>query len=168
LIDRLRTSYRPTRKEDLQGIQLNAVVEDVYALVATHLRHNRTTFEFHPDPNLPLIAGLSDQFHQVVLNLLMNAVEAMLDGGKLTVITEVVDQNEVLLSVSDTGPGIDPVLLPHIFDPFVTSKESGTGLGLTITYDIIHRHNGRIIAENNADGGATFKFWLPIHTEETI
>jgi signal transduction histidine kinase len=168
LIDRLRTSYRPTHKEDFQSIQLNTVVEDVYALVATHLRHNRITFEFHPDPNLPLIAGLSDQFHQVILNLLMNAVEAMLDGGKLTVITDLVDQKEVLLSVSDTGPGIDPVLLPNIFDPFVTSKESGTGLGLTITYDIIHRHNGRIIAENNTDGGATFKFWLPIHAEETI
>lgn len=162
LIDRLRTSYRPTRKEDFQTIQLNSVVEDVYALVATHLRHNQIAFEFHPDPNLPLIAGLSDQFHQVVLNLLMNAVEAMSDGGKLTVVTELVDQKEVLLSVSDTGPGIEPVLLPHIFDPFVTSKESGTGLGLTITYDIVHRHNGRIAAQNAPGGGAIFTFWIPI------
>jgi signal transduction histidine kinase len=101
-----------------------------------------------------------------VLNLLMNAVEAMSEGGKLTVITELAGQKEVLLSVSDTGPGINPVLLPHIFDAFVTSKESGTGLGLTITYDIVHRHNGRITAENNAGGGATFKFWLPLHGEE--
>jgi len=167
MIERLRTSYRPTRKEDFQLVQLNAVVEDVYALVATHLRHNQIAFEFHPDPNLPLITGLTDQFHQVVLNLLMNAVEAMSDGGKLTVTTELVDQKEVLLSISDTGPGIDPAVLPHIFDAFVTSKESGTGLGLTITYDIVHRHHGQITAENNADGGATFKFWLPLHGEET-
>ena len=60
------------------------------------------------------------------------------------------------------------MLLPRIFDAFVTSKESGTGLGLTITYDIVHRHNGRIKAENNPDGGATFKIWLPAYRSEEI
>jgi signal transduction histidine kinase len=168
LIERLRTSYRSTRVEDLQPVQINNVVEDVYALMSTHLRHNSIAFEFHPDPDLPLIAGLPDQIRQVILNLLMNGSEAMPSGGRLIVSTEVVDKKEVLLTVSDTGPGIEPELLPHIFDAFVTSKDSGTGLGLTITYDIIHHHNGRIQAENNPDQGATFKIWFPTHVEEDL
>lgn len=168
LIERLRASYRPTQLNEFQPLQLNTIVEDVYALLTTHLRHKRVAFEFHPDPDLPLVSGLQDQLRQVTLNLLMNGVEAIKNGGRLTVSTEVAESGEVMLSVSDTGPGIDPVLLPHIFDAFVTSKESGTGLGLTITYDIVHRHQGRIQAENNPTGGATFRIWLPIFQTEQI
>jgi signal transduction histidine kinase len=168
MIERLRTSYRPTRREDFQPVQLNNVVENIYALVATHLRHNQIAFEFHPHPHLPLVSGLPDQLRQVVLNLLMNAVEAMSNGGHLAVSTDFKDRAEVVVSVSDTGPGIDPLILPHIFDAFVTSKESGTGLGLAITYDIVHRHNGQITARNNDSGGATFSFWLPIPGKEAL
>ena len=166
LIDRLRTSYRSTRVEDMQPVHINNVIEDVYALMATHLRHNNIAFEFHPDPNLPLIAGLPDQIRQVILNLLMNGVDAMPSGGRLIVSTQLLENKEVLLTVADTGSGIETALLPHIFDAFVTNKESGTGLGLTITYDIIHRHNGRIRAENNPDRGATFKIWLQTYARE--
>ncbi len=166
LIERLRASYRPTQMNEFQPIQLNTIVEDVYALLATHLRHKQVAFEFHPDPELPLISGLPDQLRQVTLNLLMNGVEAIQNGGRLTVSTEAAESGKVMLTVSDTGPGIDPVLLPHIFDAFVTSKEGGTGLGLTITYDIVHRHQGRIQAENNPTGGATFRIWLPISQAE--
>lgn len=166
LIDRLRTSYRPTYKEDFQTIQLNSVVEDIYALASTHLRHNQIAFEFHPDPDLPPVAGLPDQMRQVILNLLMNASEAMPGGGRLTVTTQRISNNEVSVTVSDTGNGIEEEILPKIFDAFVTNKETGTGLGLTITYDIIHRHNGRIIAENAPGGGAKFTFWLPALEKE--
>jgi signal transduction histidine kinase len=65
--------------------------------------------------------------------------------------------------VKDTGPGVDPEILPRIFDAFITSKHTGTGLGLTITRDIIQQHHGRITAENAAGGGATFSVWLPVH-----
>jgi signal transduction histidine kinase len=71
-------------------------------------------------------------------------------------------QNEVLILVKDTGPGIDPLILPKIFEPFITSKHTGTGLGLTITRDIIEQHHGRISAENNPEGGAIFRVWLPV------
>ena len=168
LIDRLRTSYRSTRVEDMQPVQINNVVEDVYALVATHLRHKNIAFEFHPEPSLPLIAGLPDQIRQVILNLLMNGAEAMPSGGRLIVATELLDNKETLLTVSDTGMGIEPELLPRIFDAFVTGKETGTGLGLTITYDIVHRHNGRIQAGNNSDRGATFKVWFPAQAQEKL
>ena len=65
-----------------------------------------------------------------------------------------------------TGTGIEPDLLPNIFDAFVTNKQRGTGLGLTITYDIVMKHYGRITAENNPDKGSTFKIWLPINKSE--
>lgn len=165
LIERLRSSYRPTQTVDFQPVQINALLEDVHSLVATHLRHNKIAFEFHPDPELTAISGLPDQLKQVTLNLVMNAVEAMPHGGRLKIATAG-KGNEICFSIMDTGPGIHPDMLPTIFDPFVTSKETGTGLGLTISYDIVQRHNGRIVAENAPEGGAVFTVWLPIHKQE--
>lgn len=167
MIARLRATYRPAKDEDFQPVDINNLVEDVYALVATHLRHNGISFAFHPDPGLPLVPGLADQLRQVLLNLLMNAVEAMTSGGKLEVCTLFLpEENKAFLSVADNGPGIEPSLLPHIFDAFVTGKQNGTGLGLTISYDIVMKHGGRIEAKNNPEGGATFSIWLPIGTEK--
>ena len=85
-------------------------------------------------------------------------------GGRLTVRTRSLpQQKEVLLTVTDTGPGIDTEIMPNIFDPFITGKSTGTGLGLTITHDIIEQHHGRIEAENDPNGGAVFNVWLPIY-----
>jgi signal transduction histidine kinase len=67
-----------------------------------------------------------------------------------------------VLTFKDTGSGIDPQLLPHIFEPFITDKDKGTGLGLTISYDIIQQHRGEIQAENDPKEGAIFKVWLPV------
>ena len=167
LIERLRSTYRPIQAEDFLPTQINNIIEDVYALITTHLRHNEIVYEFHPDPDLPLIPALPNQIRQVILNLLMNAVEIMTSGGKLTVSTKLLqDSNEILLSVSDTGPGIAPDLLPNIFEAFVTNKQRGTGLGLTISYDIVMKHHGRITAENNPEAGALFQVWLPINNRE--
>jgi signal transduction histidine kinase len=167
LIERLRSAYRPVRIKDFQPVQLNNLVEDVYALIATHMRHKQIAFEFIPDPELPAVSGISDQIRQVVLNLFLNAIEVMKPGGCLMVQTQsLVPLREVLLSVTDTGPGIDPEILPSIFEPFITSKSTGTGLGLTITLDIIQQHHGRIEVENNPSRGATFKVWLPVDGEE--
>ncbi len=101
----------------------------------------------------------------MVLNLFLNAVEVMSPEGRLTVQTYGLPlQNEVLLTVKDTGPGIDPEILPRIFEPFITSKLTGTGLGLTITHDIIEQHHGRMEAKNDPQGGAIFNIWLPTDT----
>jgi len=163
LIERLRSAYRPIRIRDFQPMNLNDLIEDVHTLIATHMRHKEIVFEFHPDSNLPKFLGVSDQIRQVVLNLFLNAIEVMEPGGRLTVETRYLhQQNEVLLAVTDTGSGIDAEILPHIFDPFITSKHTGTGIGLTITQDIIQQHHGRIEAANNPTEGATFKVWLPV------
>jgi len=113
---------------------------------------------------LSLVAGISDQLRQVVLNLFLNAVEVMKPGGRLTVQTcSLSEQKEILLTIRDSGPGIDPEILPRIFDPFITTKHTGTGLGLTITHDIVDQHHGRILAENDPEGGAVFYVWLAAH-----
>ena len=168
LIERLRSAYRPVRIKDFRPVDLNNLIEDVHALILSHMRQKQIAFEFLPDPDLPNVSGLQDQIRQVVLNLFLNAIEVMKPGGCLTVQTRGrILQNEVLFSVKDTGPGIDTEILPHIFEPFITSKHTGTGLGLTITHDIIEQHHGRIEARNDPDGhgGAVFNIWLPTHEE---
>jgi signal transduction histidine kinase len=162
LLNRLRTTYRPIHSDDIEEIQINDVVEDIYALTSTHMRHNDIVFEFHPDPNLPTVRGVTDQIRQVVLNLFINAIESMETEGHLTVFTQQSpEEDQVLLYVADTGTGITPEILPKIFEPFFTSKKTGTGLGLSITSDIIHQHGGEIQVENNEQGGATFTVRFP-------
>jgi len=162
LIERLRSTYRPVRRQDFQPVELNNLIEDIHALIATHMRQKEIAFEFIPDPGLPIILGLPDQIRQVVLNLFLNAIEVMKPGGRVTALTRCLPaQNEIFLSVKDTGPGIDAEILPRIFEPFITSKYTGTGLGLTITHDIIQQHHGRIEAENHPQGGAVLNIWLP-------
>ena len=166
LLERLRSTYRPLHPEEFRPVQINDVIEDVYKLIATHLRHKNISFEFHPDPNLPPATGLADHLKQVALNLFLNAVEAMPHGGHLCIDTfSLPAKSEVVFSIIDNGAGIEPTLLPQIFDPFVTNKETGTGLGLTITHEIIEQHRGRILAENVPAGGAKFTIWLPVWKE---
>lgn len=169
MIERLRATYRPAQAEDFQPTQLNNLIEDVYALLALHLKKNHIVFEFHPQPDLPAIPALADQMRQVILNLFINAVEAMSEaGGVLRAQTKFLkDANEILIRVSDTGRGIAEAILPHIFEPFITNTPGGTGLGLTISRDIVIKHQGRIHAENDPQGGAVFQVWLPIKRRES-
>jgi signal transduction histidine kinase len=100
-----------------------------------------------------------------LLNLCLNAVEAMPGGGRLAIGVEPAG-DEVLVTVADTGIGIDTTALANVFDPFYTTKDGGTGLGLAITYDIVRRHNGRIEVESRVGHGTTFKLWLPEWKEQ--
>jgi signal transduction histidine kinase len=163
LIARLRETYRPTTHEEFQPESLNSLVAEVQRLLSTHLRHAQITFEFLPDDDLPEIPIIRDQIKQVILNICLNAVEAMLGGGLVTVITKNQPQTRtVQLSISDNGPSINPEILPYIFDPFVTTKEGGTGLGLAISYDIVRRHDGQINVNSKPGHGTTFIITLPI------
>jgi signal transduction histidine kinase len=167
LIGRLRATYRTPRSEEFQDVHLNSVIEDVYALTATYMRHKKIAFEYCPDVEIPVLHGIPDQIRQVLLNLFMNAIDAIQTEGKLIVQTQDLPlEKRILLTVSDTGVGISPEILPHIFEPFTTDKDTGTGLGMTITRDIILQHHGEIQARNNPEGGAVFMVWLPVLGEE--
>ena len=162
MLQRLRRSYLPAGRGEFSPVALNDLVDEVSMLVATHLRHSQISFEFHPDPDLPLVLGSEDQLRQVILNLVINAVDAMSSGGHLTISTQADEpRGEILVTIADSGPGIAPEVLPKIFEAFVTTKEHGSGLGLNICSQIVQAHQGRISAENNPQGGATFFVWLP-------
>lgn len=166
MLARLRSTYRPIHASEFKAVQLRRVIQEVYALVATHLRHNNITFTFNDHDPLPDVAGLEDQLRQVLLNLVMNSTEAMGNGGHLAISVRLADASQVLITVEDDGPGIDSQILPNIFEAFVTNKEQGTGLGLAISNEIITRHGGRMEIHNNPRQGATVSIWLPVIQEK--
>jgi signal transduction histidine kinase len=113
---------------------------------------------------LPIIQGDRIQLQQIVLNLIMNAVEAMSDAGKRPrdlLISTAEDNSGVLVTVRDSGPGLSPESLERLFDPFYTTKPGGMGMGLSICRSIIETHGGRVWAAANMPQGASFHFSLP-------
>jgi signal transduction histidine kinase len=114
---------------------------------------------------LPKVMADPVQLQQVFINLVLNAIEAMKDGGgELTIESQLTD-SEVVVSVGDTGIGLPAENLERIFDPFFTTKSQGTGMGLALTRSIVESHGGRVWAAANAGPGATFRFALPAQSE---
>ncbi|MFQ5616856.1 MAG: ATP-binding protein, partial [Anaerolineales bacterium] len=166
LINRLWSTYQPVTSDEFHLEDINVIVSEVHKLTMTHMRHSNITFEFESDPIFPLISCIRDQIKQVLLNLVLNGVDAMPEGGKLSVYLQYhANEDGVRIIVEDTGMGIDPDDLLNIFDPFFTTKPGGTGLGLAITYDIIQKHQGHIDVESQMGEGTAFKIWLPFKHE---
>lgn len=124
--------------------------------IIRHKINLNTSFE---NKNL-LINIDSQQIKQALLNIFLNAIDAMPDGGILRIDLHI--KESLVIEISDTGCGINPKDLPYIFDPFFTKKDHGTGLGLSITYEIIKNHNGKIFAESILGKGTTFRIELPL------
>ena len=115
--------------------------------------------------NMPRVEIDRQQLKLVFSNLLANAIQAMENGGTLTIKTRHED-NWVITEINDTGGGIDPAIIGNIFNPFYTTKERGTGLGLAITHSIITNHKGMIEVNNNLGVGVTFVVKLPVADKE--
>jgi len=143
-------------------VNLTAIIDDVLALMERPLSSNNIEVVTRYAPGLPDVLGAPDNLKQVILNLVINARDAMPEGGTLTVGTAV-DGATVRVSFCDTGPGIPPEIQSRIFDPFFTTKEpgQGTGLGLSVCYGIIKYHNGSISFRNTEQGGC-FEIRLPV------
>lgn len=146
---------------------LNAVVEEAISLGLVGSADTAVTVHKEFAPNLPPIALDRIQIQQVVLNLIRNAIEAMQNSERreLTVRT-VIDDDFVQVQVSDTGPGLSPEIVAKLFQPFVTTKQTGMGIGLSICRSIIDAHRGRLWMTPNDGGGVTFRFRLPIASPE--
>jgi signal transduction histidine kinase len=119
---------------------------------------------------LPAIFGDRIQLQQVIINLVLNAIQAMASikdrPRKLAVRTRLEDDDQVLVAIQDSGPGFDPAMEAHLFNAFFTTKPDGMGMGLSIVHSIIEAHQGRVWATRNDQGGATFQFTLPLHQEQ--
>jgi two-component system sensor kinase FixL len=137
------------------------------ALVGSREHGVRSVFEFARDTERVLVDRI--QIQQVLINLMRNALEAMRDSPvrELVVRTSEDDEGFVWIHVTDTGPGIADEICETLFQPFVTSKSSGMGIGLSISKRIIESHGGQITARRNDAGGATFSFSLPSSEQET-
>lgn len=147
-----------------QPVCLKALVETALRLVHHELKYavRQVNREY---ADIPEVWCRPAQISQVLVNLLVNAVQAMPEGGEISIRLNQQDESCVELSVCDQGQGIADELMPHLFEPFVTTKPAGkgTGLGLPICHDIMAGHGGELRAENRPGGGACFTLTLPIH-----
>jgi PAS domain S-box-containing protein len=164
VIDRLRAMLRK-EPPSFQPVDVNDVVRDVVDMAHSEILSRRINLTSRLTPEVPLVQGDRIQLQQVLLNLILNACDAMGEaaatGRQLVLATELTD-GLVQLAVSDRGTGIPESQLERVFEPFVTFRSQGLGLGLAISRSIVSDHGGSIRAENNADGGATFRCFLPV------
>ena len=153
-------------------VDVNNVIRIVERIAHGDANLHKVTVHLDLSPDLPPVKGDGVQLQQVILNLMLNAFSAMggnglADARRLDVRTSSIDESNVLVEVQDSGTGIVAEELKSIFDPFVTSKPEGLGMGLSICRSIIERHGGKISAANNPDRGATFSITLPVTRERT-
>ncbi|MES2438071.1 MAG: PAS domain S-box protein [Verrucomicrobiota bacterium] len=150
-------------------LNLNIILLGVTRLVAHDVRRRGVSLVTRIAPDLPDVSGDRVQIEQILLNLMLNAMDAStgthLLQRTLTLTTSLKCDGWVEVCVSDNGHGIPPETLPRIFESFFSSKEDGMGLGLSLARSISEAHGGRITAENNPSGGATFRVILPVHDE---
>ena len=158
------------RKPDATVCNINSVMQECLTFVENQASFQNIEFVEHFNPDLPLILVDPSQMQQVFLNMIINAAEAMEEGGELTIQTKLDPAEEfITIEISDTGHGIPEENFGRLFDPFFTTKEvgHGTGLGLAISYGIIKEHKGTINVESTLGKGTTFIIRLPIRSEET-
>jgi len=163
IIENLLRFARPTVRPDIKEINLTTLLSETLSLVTNQARIAKIELQA-PLPREPiLISGMEGLLQQAFMNLLLNAIKAMPDGGELNISLGQAD-GEAWVAICDTGLGIAPGDLDNIFDPFYTTAPvgQGTGLGLSICYSIIKQHFGTITVESGADQGSTFKVRLPI------
>ena len=156
-----RLEYLPTN--------LNEIIEGVLLFISQQPDTQQIKIQSNLDPNLPEIQADPQQIEQVILNLVINSIQAMPNGGEVTVRTKFYAEKErVTVSIKDTGEGIPKEMHEKIFQPFFTTKVKGTGLGLTLCQETIIRHNGRIKFESAVEIGTIFIIELPVNFNITI
>jgi len=163
LLEFARQTRRFMKPEDIN----QAIARTLFLLENQTLFHN-IRIEKNLAPDLPLVTADVQQLNHLFMNIILNAAQAMEESGRLTITTALSAVGGIRIEVADTGPGIAEEVLPHIFEPFYTTKEQGkgTGLGLSMAYAIVENHRGKIFAESKAGKGTTFVIELPIGAAE--
>jgi PAS domain S-box-containing protein len=166
-------SFAKPQKLNLTPCHVRDIINEIIPFLIKEIADKGIRFEEKYDPHLPRIRADKTQMHQVFLNLFLNAIQAMPEGGDLKIgVSSFVSaggdgprQNFIKAIVSDTGKGIPPHMVDRIFDPFFTTKPKGIGLGLSIAYQIINKHGGTIKVESQWEKGTSFVITLPENVE---
>lgn len=167
LVSRFKLFASPSRGK-LGPVDVEAIVRDAGHVLDKELRRHRVKFECEAGPKLPQIRGDAALLRQAVLNLMLNAIQAMPSGGALTAKLARTDAGGLTLSVTDTGTGIGPDNLSRIFDPFFTTKREGegTGLGLSVVQTVVTLHEASIDVDSELGRGTTFEISFPAPPDE--
>ena len=166
-------SFAKPQKLNLTPCHVRDIINEIIPFLIKEIADKGIRFEEKYDPYLPRVKADKTQMHQVFLNLFLNAIQAMPEGGELKIgVSSFVSaggdgprQNFIKAIVSDTGKGIPPHMIDRIFDPFFTTKPKGIGLGLSIAYQIINKHGGTIKVESQWEKGTSFVITLPENVE---
>lgn len=173
IVRRMLDFYRPGIR-DRKLVDINELLKRILELLSPQLKESAITVRYDLMPGLPPVMAVDDQIKQVFINLILNAMEAMPSGGEIFITTSA-GSNEYIaddalpagveIIIRDTGPGIQETEKEKIFEPFVSTKEHGTGLGLTVSYGIVTAHGGRLDLVNCSPQGACFRIVLPYGEE---
>ncbi|MGO9378739.1 MAG: ATP-binding protein [Dissulfurispiraceae bacterium] len=155
--------FSKSREAKLKEANINDIVRKSVQLMQNTLALSNIEPGLHLERDLPRVRVDEHQIEQVMVNLIVNATQAMSPGGRLSIETKNSNENKVYIYVKDTGQGIPPEYLPNIFDPFFSTKSCGTGLGLSVSYGIIKNHQGNIRVESTVGVGTTFIIELPAY-----
>lgn len=162
IVNNMSDLYRIPSTE-IRPVDVNVLVDEVLELTRKQCRDSHVEVHWRPARNLAPLLAIHDRLKQVCLNLLLNAIAAMPEGGRLEISTsQTIAPPGIRLRFSDTGHGISPEVQSRIFEPFFSTRPHGSGLGLTISRDIITQHGGHIEVESLEGQGATFTLWLPL------
>jgi two-component system NtrC family sensor kinase len=160
IVGRLLDFQRPTEGQR-QPVNVVATLGYVLMLAEKQLQRFSVKLMQNLPHNLPPAWAVENQLKQVFLNLILNAAEAMPDGGQLS-ITACHDVEKLYIEFADTGPGLSPEVQAHLFEPFYTTKAEGSGLGLAVSHEIIANHGGALRVHSTPGAGATFTVTLPV------
>jgi len=162
-LNRLLTSlldFARPRRPEWREVDLSKVLDSVIDLVS-HSAGKGITFHKETASGGPKLLGDAEQLTQVVLNLTLNAAQAMPGGGDVWLTTRQGDDGGIMIQIRDQGPGISEENIDNIFDPFFTTKDTGTGLGLSVVHQIVTQHGGTVAVTRNQDKGMTFSLFFP-------
>lgn len=163
IVNNLLNFSRTGNAEEFGELEISRVLDDTLQLLEPQLRRSQIQIVRSYDEDSPRVLGNAGKLQQVFTNLILNARDAILDGGRITISTSAADDGSLAVAISDTGIGIAPENVAKIYDPFYTTKGvgQGTGLGLAVSYGIVQEHTGRISVESTPGRGTTFHITLP-------
>ena len=166
LLTNLLDFARP-RKPEFQTVHADRLIDGIIALAGHSAEQKGITLHKDVSATVPPFECDPEQIKQVILNLVINALQAMTGSGEITLAARQLDSS-VVISVRDQGPGINDEDLDKIFNPFYTTKDEGTGLGLSVVYQIVNQHGGVVTAVRNPEGGMTFSLTIPLSQRRDV